>query len=395
MFRQMYFKKILVIATIFTHNLVAKNQEFNNKLELIYTDSLLLKEQALKHKIINLENLLLLDSLALNKASNSIPALYKHTKKTIPSHKHPFNRYKVNLPNQYFNIHQFLSNEQLYFRHILENILKFERNNYSVGNEIYLKDESLFYIEARNGLQDLIIKVDVNINNLNISVFYDQKLNLDHSIFNILKDYDLETVFVYKDLFLKFNNSQKLLENICPVTFCHIFFEKLDQYNNFELDIECDFANPDTIIVSTFVADWTNCYAIVLIDSNLVKIRLEYQMESFPVSELITRDEKSPLIVAEKMPEFPGGNIKLTKFIENALKFPQISKSQGVQGNVYLSFVVDTTGKLKNIKVNRGISMECDQEALRIVKLMPKWIPAEHNGKKVEVTINLPIKFEL
>lgn len=91
---------------------------------------------------------------------------------------------------------------------------------------------------------------------------------------------------------------------------------------------------------------------------------------------------------------FPGGAKAMKEFIDNAIDYPEAAKSKGDKGRVYLSFVVEVDGSLSNIKVERGISKELDQEAKRIIRKMPKWIPAEVNGNKIRCRAQLVIEFD-
>lgn len=112
---------------------------------------------------------------------------------------------------------------------------------------------------------------------------------------------------------------------------------------------------------------------------------------------LIGMEEKPMVIVSEpdKMPEFPGGNEGMTKFIINTLKYPETAKKAKVEGRVMVKFVVDEKGKVVNPSILKGIGSGCDEEALRTVKLMPDWKPGEKEGKPVAVEMILPIAFKL
>ncbi|MCH8319162.1 MAG: TonB family protein, partial [Bacteroidetes bacterium] len=107
-----------------------------------------------------------------------------------------------------------------------------------------------------------------------------------------------------------------------------------------------------------------------------------------------TGKEKVFLIV-EKMPEFPGGQTKLMEFIKNNIIYPKSAKDKGIAGTVYISFMVDKNGSIKDIKVIKGINKELDKEALRVIKLMPRWKPGEQRGKAVAVKYTLQVKFTL
>jgi protein TonB len=99
--------------------------------------------------------------------------------------------------------------------------------------------------------------------------------------------------------------------------------------------------------------------------------------------------------VVEKQPSYPGGQDAMVKFIMENIKYPEAAKKKGTMGTVFVTFVVNTDGSVYDVKILRGIGSGCDEEAARVVKLMPKWIPGESKGKTVCVQYNLPIKFAL
>jgi len=101
------------------------------------------------------------------------------------------------------------------------------------------------------------------------------------------------------------------------------------------------------------------------------------------------------IVVVEKMPEYVGGQAALAKFLQSNIVYPAEAKKLGIEGKVYLNFVIDEQGNVTNVKLLRGIGGGCDEEAIRVVKLMPKWIPGEQAGKPVKVMFNLPIAFKL
>lgn len=103
----------------------------------------------------------------------------------------------------------------------------------------------------------------------------------------------------------------------------------------------------------------------------------------------------APYSVVEQMPEFPGGQSALYKYLQTSIKYPRIATENGIQGKVFVNFVVDRNGGISNVKVVRGVDTSLDQEAVRVVKLMPKWIPGKQNGEAVRVSFTLPINFAL
>lgn len=95
----------------------------------------------------------------------------------------------------------------------------------------------------------------------------------------------------------------------------------------------------------------------------------------------------------EQMPQFPGGEKEMMKFIKSNLKYPDIARKKGVAGTVIVNFVVGIDGKLSRIKVMRGIGSGCDEEAVRILQLMPNWNPGKRYGKVVDFSYTVPFKF--
>jgi TonB family protein len=97
----------------------------------------------------------------------------------------------------------------------------------------------------------------------------------------------------------------------------------------------------------------------------------------------------------EQMPEFPGGTEAMMKFIGENLKYPPEAIKQKISGRVLVNFIVGKDGKIKNVKVIRGIGLACDEEAIRVVNAMPAWIPGKQKGEPVDVRFTLPITFAL
>lgn len=105
--------------------------------------------------------------------------------------------------------------------------------------------------------------------------------------------------------------------------------------------------------------------------------------------------EEEVFTIVEEMPSFPGGEAKLFEYLGKNIKYPQIAKEAGISGVVYVNFVVGSNGNITDVKVLRGIGGGCDEEAVRVVKNMPKWKPGKQRGKPVKVSYNLPIRFSL
>ena len=99
--------------------------------------------------------------------------------------------------------------------------------------------------------------------------------------------------------------------------------------------------------------------------------------------------------VVEKMPQYPGGQDKLYKFISKNVIYPETARENGIDGIVYVQFVVEKDGSVSNIKVIRGIGGGCDEEAVRVTKLIRNWNPGTQRGKAVRTKMVLPFSFKL
>lgn len=100
-------------------------------------------------------------------------------------------------------------------------------------------------------------------------------------------------------------------------------------------------------------------------------------------------------MVAEQMPEFPGGMKELLKFLQDNLKYPENAMKNNVQGRVIVQFVVEKDGTLTEFKVARSVDPDLDAEALRVLQTMPKWKPGMQRGKIVRVKFTVPVSFKL
>lgn len=99
--------------------------------------------------------------------------------------------------------------------------------------------------------------------------------------------------------------------------------------------------------------------------------------------------------VVEQMPEFPGGENAMYKYLVDNLKYPEQAKKEKITGKVIVSFVVEKDGRITNAKVTKDIGGGCGDEALRVVNKMPRWKPGKQKGKPVRVQFSLPFLFKL
>lgn len=108
-----------------------------------------------------------------------------------------------------------------------------------------------------------------------------------------------------------------------------------------------------------------------------------------------TEGDRKPYTLVEQMPQFPGGEKVLMEYIAENLHYPTISAENGVQGKVYIRFVVSAKGIVEEVEVLRSLDSYCDKEAMRVIATLPQWIPGKQNGRNVPVYYTLPIVFKL
>lgn len=113
------------------------------------------------------------------------------------------------------------------------------------------------------------------------------------------------------------------------------------------------------------------------------------------VFEEETRDEGEVFMIVEEMPEFPGGTEALQKYLAQSVRYPVIAQENGIQGRVYIQFVINQNGEVTNATILRGVDPSLDREALRVVEAMPKWKPGKQRNRPVRVSYTVPINFVL
>ena len=136
-------------------------------------------------------------------------------------------------------------------------------------------------------------------------------------------------------------------------------------------------------------------------DQELDIFDTEMTDEGIDVNALIDKNREEELVdetvyfFVDEMPEFPGGMEALLRYIAKAVDYPVVAKENGIQGKVYLNFVVNTNGQVSDATVVRGVDPSLDKEALRVVNSMPLWRPGKQAGKAVRVAYHVPISFVL
>lgn len=116
---------------------------------------------------------------------------------------------------------------------------------------------------------------------------------------------------------------------------------------------------------------------------------------SFTTSTAQTKKNDMVFDVVEVMPQYPGGQIAMLKYIMENIKYPEQAMKEGIQGRVTVSFIVEKDGSISNVRPVLSVHPLLDKEAVRVVKSMPKWSPGKQNGKPVRVRFNVPVMFKL
>jgi len=114
-------------------------------------------------------------------------------------------------------------------------------------------------------------------------------------------------------------------------------------------------------------------------------------------SGVVEPNDNEVFAVVQQMPEFPGGEKELYKYLSNNIKYPSVEYSNGITGMCVVNFVIEKDGSITSVKIARGVNggPGCDKEAMRVVQSMPKWKVGKQNGRPVRVLYNLPIRFSI
>jgi len=105
--------------------------------------------------------------------------------------------------------------------------------------------------------------------------------------------------------------------------------------------------------------------------------------------------EEQIFVVVEEMPSFPGGEEARLRFLSDNIRYPQMAREAGIQGSVFITFVVERDGSVTDVRITRGIGGGTDEEAIRVVRKMPRWTPGRQRGQPVRVQFTMPIRFVL
>lgn len=114
-----------------------------------------------------------------------------------------------------------------------------------------------------------------------------------------------------------------------------------------------------------------------------------------PVVESTGEEEDKIFYAVEQQAEFPGGVAAMMKFLQKNIKYPASAKRMGIEGKVFVKFIVDKEGGISNIEIMKGMNADLDKEAIRVIKMMPPWKPGKQNGRAVKSQFVLPVYFKL
>ncbi len=180
---------------------------------------------------------------------------------------------------------------------------------------------------------------------------------------------------------------------------------KLPDYKEIISIIEDDIALPDMKVETKLPKPKKEVVIIDVVDDDDLSIDED---EEIDFSQEIDIDEEIEIVEMDqeqdedvvyqnvsKMPEYHGGISKLYSFISSKLNYPSVAAESGIQGTVYVKFVVSKTGKVSKVQILRGVDPSLNREAIRVIRLLPRFIPGEQRAKKVNVWFRIPVKFRL
>lgn len=119
----------------------------------------------------------------------------------------------------------------------------------------------------------------------------------------------------------------------------------------------------------------------------------EEEEEATPINQ--SEGDEEALRIVEQLPEFPGGMVEFMKWLTSNLKYPSNALKNNIQGDVMVSFIVNKDGSISDIKLKKAVNPYLDSEALRVMRLMPKWKPGRDKGKPCRSMVAIPIVFEI
>ena len=134
---------------------------------------------------------------------------------------------------------------------------------------------------------------------------------------------------------------------------------------------------------------------LLLVTVMLSVMSVSVAMADDPATKQVEEVVEEELWVVEASPQFPGGQLALMEWIKQNMVYPQEAKAKGIEGRVIVKFTIEEDGTVTNGKIMKGVDPLLDNEALRLVSIMPKWSPGSFDGKDTRFTYNLPLLFKL
>ncbi len=128
---------------------------------------------------------------------------------------------------------------------------------------------------------------------------------------------------------------------------------------------------------------------------NTLLLAFIFTFTSTYAQESNDESEGDIFVFVENPPEYPGGDKARLSFLSENIHYPKDAIDAGIQGNIYVQFIIEKDGSVSNVKILRGIIPSMDKEVIRVIKLMPKWKPGTQRGKVVRVQFNMPVRFIL
>jgi TonB family protein len=155
-------------------------------------------------------------------------------------------------------------------------------------------------------------------------------------------------------------------------------FVQMDDGKSFTVQVDLDEigSKSDTILVK--------------MDGDTTNSTYKVQVEVVDANK-----DEEVFVIVDAVPEYPGGDEARIKFLRENVHYPKEAKEKGIQGMVFVSFIVEKDGSISNVKIVRGVDKLLDDESVRVTKLMPKWIPGRQKGEVVRVSFNMPIRFTI
>ena len=127
-----------------------------------------------------------------------------------------------------------------------------------------------------------------------------------------------------------------------------------------------------------------------------VEVTEETVIEDIVFEEAPEEEEVEQIFtIVEDKPQFPGGDAAMYKYLGKSIDYPSQARRMGIEGRVFVQFIVGKDGKIRDVQAIKGIGAGCDEEAVRVIKAMPKWKPGKQRGRPVQVRMVLPVFFKL